>query len=260
MIEFYEKLLQLLKEGKKFVLVKVIEKTGTAPTDVGSSMIVLEDGSIFGTIGGGNLEYEVINDAKEIMKTLKNGIKEYKLEDIDMLCGGVVKIFFEVFGDFINLFIFGLGHIGNALLYHLRYLNYIPQIIDTREIDFKGYIKVQDYSDFINAKNIKDDDFVVIATYSHEEDFKVLREFYKNKVKPVYIGVVASRRKISIFKEELKKEFGDIDFSNLYSPAGLDIGGKTPNEIAISIISEIQAIRYKKEKVGHLRDDIHNNR
>ncbi len=259
MIEFYEKILQLMKEGKRFVLVKVIEKIGTAPTDIGSSMIVLEDGSIIGTIGGGNLEYEGIKEAKERIKTGKSGIKEYKLEDINMLCGGSVKIFFEVFGDIINVYIFGLGHIGFALLYHLKKLNYNTKIIDTRDSEFKDYIKVNNYSDFINNKNIKEDDFIVIATYSHDEDFKVIREIYKNGIKARYIGVVASKRKIGIFKEDLKKEFGDIDFYNLYSPAGLDIGGKTPDEIAISIISEMQTIRYKKEKLRHLRDDIHNN-
>lgn len=260
MIEFYEKILQLIKEGKRFVLVKVIEKQGTAPVEVGASMIVLEDGSIFGTIGGGNLEYEAIKEAKERIKTTKNGIKDYNLDAIDMLCGGSVKLFFEVLGDVINVIIFGLGHIGYALLYHLKNLNYNTKIVDTRNSDYKGYIKIENYSGFISIDNIKEEDFIVIATYSHEEDFKVLREIYKKRIKVKYIGVVASRNKIKIFKEELKKEFGDISFDNLYSPAGLDIGGKSPHEIAISIISEMQAIRYKKEKVRHFRDDIHNNR
>lgn len=260
MYEFYDNILKLINEGKRFVLVKVVEKKGTAPTDVGSSMIVLDDGSIIGTIGGGNLEYEAIKEAKNRFMTLKNGLKEYNLDDIDMLCGGSVMLFFEVFKGSLNVFIFGLGHIGYALLYHLKDLNYNVKLIDKRESEFKDYIKLKNYSDFINSENIKEDDFIIIATYSHEEDYNVLYEIYKNKIKSRYIGVVASRRKIGIFKEKLKKEFGNINFENLYSPAGLDIGGKSPSEVAISIIAEMQTIKYGKDKVTHLRDDILNNR
>uniref|UniRef100_A0A7C4Y548 XdhC family protein n=1 Tax=candidate division WOR-3 bacterium TaxID=2052148 RepID=A0A7C4Y548_UNCW3 len=260
MIEFYEKMLELMRSGKEFVLVKVVDRKGPAPTETGSSMIVFEDGSIFGTIGGGNLEYEAIKEAKERFKTKENGLKDYKLDEIDMVCGGNVTIYFQVFKARINVFIFGLGHIGISLLYHLKNLGYAVKLIDTREQSIPEYIRVNKYEDFFNENTIREDDFIVIATYSHDEDFKILKEIYKRNLKVKYLAIVASKNKIKIFKEEIMREFGNVDFSFLYSPAGLDIGGKTPDEIAISIISEMQSVRYNKEKVRHLRDDIHNNR
>ncbi len=260
MVEFYEKMIQLMKEGKKFVLVKVVDKKGATPCDIGAAMLVMEDGKTIGTIGGGNLEFEGIKEAKKRMKELKNGLKEYNLDSIDMLCGGSVQLYFEVFKGRSNVYIFGLGHIGYALIYHLKNLDYNPVIIDIRNSDFEDYIKVNDYSEFIKDKEIKEDDFVVITTYSHDEDFKILKEFYKRKINVRYIGVVASRKKINTFKEQLRRELGVISFENLYSPAGLDIGGITPDEIAISIIAEMQTIKNNKQEVRHLRDDILNNR
>lgn len=177
---------------------------------------------------------------------------------IDMICGGLVTLYYEYIQCNPKIYILGAGHVGKSLSDLLISLDYKTTVIEDRKhvadtIDKDHEVIVGDYEEIISNLEITVDDYVVVAGYTHEIEYRILKALYKNDCNPKYIGLLASERKARIMLERLKEELDkELDFSNIYAPVGLNIGGDTPIEIAISIISEIQSIRYNKEKTGHL--------
>ena len=270
MVDIYEGLVKLKKKEKTIVLVTVIQKEGSSPVHVGSKMIVLPDGSSVGTVGGGTLEQTALKKANEVFLSKTTSIAKYTLsdedkiideKDIGMICGGNVTLFYEYINSDEQLYIIGAGHIGKTLLYHLKNLNYSTTIIDTRVKELQSIqgfhkILVSNYENIFKEEKVPDECYFVLATHSHESDYIVLKKIIESDCNPKYIGVVASLTKgKSIIKRLLEEVDKKFDFKILHMPVGLDIGGKTPNEIAISIIAEIQAIKYKKDNVLHLKKD-----
>ena len=246
------------------VLVTVIAKEGSGPAATGTKMIVYPDGKISGTVGGGSIEKMAIDKAMKIFGTHKNATEKYIMDNsaegknTGMICGGTATLFFEYFAPKKHVYIFGAGHIGKALTYHLKQLNYHICLIDDRE-DVLAEIPDADekihapFMDALNDREVQKNAFFVIATYQHKYDGVVLHKIYGSDWEPKYVGLVASRSKKEKMTEELLKAFPDAHIDVLYTPAGLNIGGTLPHEIAISIISEMQAVANNKE-VKHLRD------
>ena len=263
----YAKLLALRESGGEGALLTVIEKNGSGPAQIGAKMLVLSDGTLFGTIGGGTFEKIAIADAKNAIKKQKSLIKNYNLSDdgkvensqeTGMLCGGNVSIFIEYFAPADRVFIFGAGHIGKALAYHLRKLPFRTIVVDDRSetpdtLDGAKVIKFKKFVDFFDDEEIPQNAFFVISTYSHETDYRVLKALIGRKSSPIYIGMLASKNKARNIVKRIVDEFGDkADLSVLRSPVGLDIGGDSPDEIAISIISEMLAIKYGRQNPHNL--------
>lgn len=261
----FKKIMELEQGQKAGVVVTVVDKKGSGPTETGSRMLVYSNGKTTGTVGGGELEKLATEKAMQVFETRENCLEEYNLEENDgsgqpteMICGGTAQLFFEYFAPQTNIYIFGGGHIGQALVYHLKNLDYKITIIDDRR-EVLDKIKGADniiHDDFENAlenENVVPDSFFIIATYQHKYDGVVLNRIYKSSWSPRYIGTVSSRHKRKTIFENLKKEVSNPDLDICYLPVGLDIGGASPHEIAISIISEIQKIRYEKSG-KHLRD------
>jgi xanthine dehydrogenase accessory factor len=266
----YEELVKLETGNGRGILVTVIEKEGHGPGAVGAKMLVLPDNTRIGTVGGGALEYAAANYALLFLEDEKNsstGItKKYLMspdnellegEKTGMLCGGTTTLYYERIGTNASIFIFGAGHVGQALVYHLQKLDYYISVVDNRKGMTEGIehaqkqFSVDSYETALSEIDVPPDSFFIIATHSHALDYIVLKRILEADWKPRYIGMIASKKKAPVMIRQIKEEFGqDIDLSHLYSPIGLKIGGTSPDEIAISIIAEIQAVRYNKE--GHL--------
>jgi len=181
-----------------------------------------------------------------------------------MLCGGEVTLFLEYAGIEDEVFIFGAGHIGKCLVNYFKDLSYrivviddradvLESITEERRILFKEPEKIFDKTGNLNNS------YIVIATHSHELDYDILKAILERGFIPEYLGVVASGKKIDSMISRLKRELkGPMDTSFLFSPAGLDIGGRSPSEIALSIIAEIQSIRYDKQNLKNLSIDFKN--
>lgn len=175
-----------------------------------------------------------------------------------MVCGGSVSIFFEYISPGTHVYIFGAGHVGKALIQHMKNLNYYITLLDHREGIFEDIEGVQrtfkiDYSDIKISEDIPQGSYIVIVTPSYNLDYAALKWAYKSGFKPSYIGMIASKKKLEMVMEKLVGDFDkEMDLKALYAPIGLDIGGTTPDEIAISIIAEIQALRYGKEGHKHV--------
>ena len=268
MIDIYEEILKIKKGGEGGVLVTVVEKDGHGPAGVGMKMLVLPGGKRKGTVGGGALEYAALKKAAHILGSKKNCLKKYLLspdndiidgEQTGMPCGGSMTLFYEYIGSGARLYIFGAGHIGKALVYHLKYLDYYITLLDNRDgmveaIDNAQRRMTVNYKTALEGEEVPANSFFIIATHSHALDYVILKRIYEAGWNPKYIGLIASKRKSPLMIKQLSEELGkDINLDILYSPIGLDIGGQSPDEIAISIISELQVIRYGKEGHKHMR-------
>ncbi len=260
---------EAVESGKPMVLATVVQKTGSGPSAVGRKMLVYPDGTARGTVGGGTLELLAIRHALEALAEGKPVLRKYDLTEsgdvapegtvsTGMLCGGNVWIFYEPVVAPTTLYIFGAGHIGKALARILRDTGIAITVIDTRKNLLDEIPGVQK----VHLNNIKEaekftfrpDSFFVIATNSHQQDYHILKTLYARQIPARYIAVVASKRKIGTFINQLKEELGEQpDLDILYSPAGLDIGGDSPAEIALSIAAEIIAVKYGKP-ANHLRN------
>jgi xanthine dehydrogenase accessory factor len=274
MIELYEKINELRTNNIDLVVVTAVEKEGEGPVEVGKKLIVTET-ELYGTVGGGALENYAINQARKLIKERKHLFEKYYLnqgEIIDyaktlpMVCGGIVTLFYEYVGFKNIVYIFGAGHVGQALAKVLKPLSFQTIVIDPRDKIIEGFIDANQkhhlsFVDFIIKYGIKDQSFVVVCTPSHTHDYHVLHHIIKEKYQPKYIGMLCSIAKLKDYLDQTKKTFKDqIDLSNFYSPIGLDLGGGSPEEIAISIASEILAIHHDKKEIKHLREQHGKNR
>lgn len=274
MIDLYSMIVENQAKGIDMVLVTAIQKEGEGPVEVGKKLLVTETGEFFGTVGGGALEHYAIEKAKSLIKLRAHLTEKYLLDKgkvtpetktLPMVCGGIVTLFYEFLGVKNYVYIFGGGHVGQALVPVLKPLNFHLTIIDERKeiIDnFKGgdLVVHQHFADFIEKKGIKDNSFVVVCTPSHTYDYHVINKILELKLKPKYIGMLCSLDKLKIYLEETYKKFGKkVDLTNFYSPIGLDTGGGAPEDIAISIAAEILAIHFGKKGQKHMREAIDDN-
>ncbi len=284
MIDVFEALTKRIKANEASVLVTIVEMKGSTPGKVGFKMLTGSEGRIAGTIGGGGVEFYAINKCKELLKSDQYNLKETlimkdsllgenpgNLElkrnddvEINALCGGEVTLFFEVYKPAKIIYVFGAGHVGQAIIKLAKQMNYFISVFDNRqnvldEISFElcNEKKLLDLPNLHTKEKkyveLNPDGYVVILTHNHSNDLQVLEFILRNYPDQKYIGMIGSKRKVREGIAYIKKKFNsELNLKNLYSPIGVDLGGDSPNEIAVSILSEIQALSYGKE-VKHLR-------
>lgn len=262
-MNIYKEILRLEETNSPFVVATVIASEGSVPGKVGFKLLIKSDSATTGTIGGGALETEVIKESLKRLSENSSGMKEYILSDnpeikteglsvVPMKCSGKVAIFYEVYKGLSTVYIFGGGHVGNALLYYLSPLKYHTVLIDNRK-EFANSEKnpnakeiiLKDYPEYANEFKPDKSFYAVILTHEHKFDYQILKALYERDLEFKYIGVIASRSKAASMIDNLKKDLGeDIDLSRLHTPVGLKIGGNTAEEIALAIVAEIQSVKY----------------
>jgi len=268
-LEIYEKILELKKSGSGGVLITVVEKEGHGPAPVQARMLIADNEEKTGTVGGGALEFAALRVAAEVKVHKKPQMKKFLMgpddniiegEPTGMLCGGAATLFFEYLGSGFPVTIFGAGHVGRSLVYHMQDMGFYITLVDSREEVLNPVTGVQgkvhgNYASIFSGETVKPGGYYIIATHSHQLDYVVLKRIYSSGWQPAYVGLMASRRKRDVMLDQLHNELGsDLDLSALYSPVGLDTGGGTPGEIAFSIIAEIQALRYGKAGHKHMKN------
>ena len=246
--EIFSRLLDELKAGRRCVLVTIIEQKGTMPRGVGSKMLVTADGGLYGSIGGGTDEFELYNFIKDNFHSLKPFTKRIEhLGEKD--CGGYIVVYVEPILPRDHLYIIGAGHCGRALARLARRVGFRVTLVDNREQalrDSQGladeYLLSSDYDDLDEL--IKGDGvYIVIMTSGHVWDEKVLDKCLAlNNWR--YIGLMGSRKKVSDVMKGLKKRgWSDEVLSKVSAPIGLEIGSRTPEEIAVSVTAELIKVR-----------------
>lgn len=263
MVDIFEEIAQVKREGGRVVLATIVEGGRESPGKMGFRMLVYPDGNVSGTVGGGLLEEKVREEALRCMQSKKAELVEYILDErnaqgLGMVCGGKVKVFLELVEGTPKLFVFGGGHIALSLLQFAKQLDYAVLVADNREefsnkqrFPLADETRTGDYAQIVRALEFRDIDCVVIVTHGHEFDEVVLRECLRKNTLPGYIGMIGSKNKSAITFSHLKEQGVAPDLLvRVKSPIGLDVGSKSPSEIALSIMAEIVAEKYGK--VGRL--------
>ena len=236
----FKKLHKNINFNSTLIKAKVMNALGSTPNKIDDFMLIA-DNEIFGTIGGGTLEFQVINESK---KLLINNKKENILKiplgpGIGQCCGGFDE------SDKLDLYIFGAGHIGQSLITKTKFLNFNTFLIDSRESFLKqnnlshiNYLLSTKPWEIVNHLNKKS--MYVIVTHSHDFDFKIVNEILKiNNFS--YLGLIGSNTKRKKFYKRLehlghKKQL----INQLECPIGSSIGkSKDPEEISFSILARI---------------------
>lgn len=243
-----------LKENyKPAVLVTISKTVGSSPCESGTKMIVTKEGLYFGTIGGGRLEHQVIEDAKECLKSSSVRVYEYPLgAKFGQCCGGKVEILMEPVNTNPKLYIFGAGHIGYALSQIMLNTVFDVHLIDSRKNWFdtlKNSEKItclsNDEDEYEEIVSWGENTYIIIMSHQHDLDQEIVEFSIRNKQK--YIGLIGSRTKWTRFQQRILKKINvETELSKVHCPVGLNVGGETPQEIAISISAELLKTHYGK--------------
>jgi len=258
-MDIYEEIVKLRQEGRRGAVATIVNVRGSIPSFETAKMLVRDDGSIAGTIGGGCVEAEVWQAAREVMESEKPRSLTFNLNqdpkyDTGLVCGGTLDIFIEPLLPAALLYIFGAGHVSVNLYKVARGAGFDVIVVDDRE----AYASRERFPE---AKEIIADDFdkamarispnessyLVIVTRGHRDDMRVLRWAVQTQAR--YVGMIGSKRKtISIFRELTNQGIPAHLFERVHAPVGLDIGAITPEEIAVAITAELIAERRHAER------------
>lgn len=257
---YRQQLEQICKEmsaGESGVLCILIEQEGSTPRHGGASMWVRPDGSIDGTIGGGPMEHECIQQALAMMNTGEALlIKEWNLSTAlsgacpeGAACGGSARVYFERLVSEEEIVIFGAGHVGKALARLAPLVGFQVTVWDEREefankenIPWARTISCPLGAMFENGVLMHPNAYAVIVTRGHSLDSEVMAVLEGRPA--AYIGVIGSRSKIKFVEEKLIKQgVSPVHLDRIHRPIGLPIGAETPEEIAVAILAEVIAVR-----------------
>lgn len=250
--------LKAAESGRSYAFATVIESTSKGtPQKTGSKMVVLEDGTLIGTIGGGRNEKAAKEECLKAIATGKTCIVTYDFfggEDRSV-CGGRIKVFIEPFLGQVKLIICGAGHIALPLSVVAKILNFHVTVIDNRK-EFANKERFPHVDQIIlgnhsqNLEKIKTtkNTMIMVVTQGNEFDFECLRVSMAKDFG--YLGVISSKAKRIKFLRRLKDlKIPAKRIRSINIPAGIDIGAQTPEEIAISIVSQMISV-YRQEKIG----------
>jgi xanthine dehydrogenase accessory factor len=253
-MDIYEQIVQLRREGRRGAVATITNVRGSIPSFQTAKMLVRDDGSIAGTIGGGCVEAEVWQAAREVMEEEKPRSLTFNLNnnpkyDTGLVCGGTLEIFIEPVLPPALLYIFGAGHVAYNLYKVATIAGFEVTVIDDRE-SYANQERfpearevIADDFDLVTARlHVPESAYIVIVTRGHRDDMRVLRWAVNANAR--YLGMIGSKRKtIAIYKELEKEGIPAAKFAEVHAPVGLEIGAVTPEEIAVAIVAEMIAKR-----------------
>ena len=246
-MEIYEELLRLKKEGRASALATIVQCSGSSPQKEGSKMLVRDDGTVVGTLGGGCLEAEVVQAALMVIKDERPMTMPFELTEKQggLVCGGRVLIYVEPVIPDPVLIILGAGHVGKALAKAARFSGFRVTVCDDRpehanreNIPDAHEIAVHEFADVFERLIIPGHAFIVVATRGHNHDLDAVKASLRTNAR--YIGLLGSRRKKALlFKALGEAGFSPEDIDRVHIPVGLPINSVTPEEIAVSIMAQV---------------------
>jgi xanthine dehydrogenase accessory factor len=249
-LRFYEKAIEWTRAGKRVAMISIVETVGSTPRKTGAKMLVTDKLELYGTIGGGCVEADVIFAAREVLRTLrpklvKVDIKSKNAAELDMLCGGEATFFVEPILPDMQLLICGGGHISKALARVCEGLEFKIVVVDDRpqfanEERFPQAAQTAStpYEKLTEAVRVDAHTYCVVVTRGHSGDEVCLRQLIKTDAP--FIAMVGSRAKWAALRRNLLEQgCTEEQISRVCTPAGLDIGSITPEEIAVSIAAQL---------------------
>jgi xanthine dehydrogenase accessory factor len=262
-VDVFDELIHLRNQGQKCALATIVQVRGSIPSFESAKLLVREDGSMVGTIGGGCVEAEVWNAAREVISTNKPRHMSFSLGqdaayDNGLICGGQLDVFVECITPQPAAIVFGGGHISKSLAKVLDLAGFRVSVVDNREafanrerFPEAAEVHAGEYEEVYAKLAVTESTFIVIVTRGHRDDMRVLRWAVTTPAR--YISMIGSKRKvISVIKELEKEGLSSDSFDRIYAPMGFEIGAVSPEEIAISVAAEMIAMRRDPE--GKWRD------
>jgi xanthine dehydrogenase accessory factor len=255
--EVFTAVTDALERGEPAALVTIVSTTGSTPQRVGAKMLVFADGRMVGTIGGGCYENDAFWKAREAITARKPQLVHYELSDdfaqeTGLVCGGQMDVYIEPIEPSPELYVIGAGHVGTILATLAQQVGFHVHVVDDRE-------KFANRERFPDAAEVVADDipawlarttlpphaYVVIVTRGHTNDLEALRGLAPRDLR--YLGLIGSRAKVARIYEALQSDGMPADqLKRVHAPIGLDIGAVTPQEIAVSILAELIAVKHGK--------------
>lgn len=226
------------------VLITVMDAKGSAPREAGTKMIATMTGQ-FGTIGGGNLEFQAVAEARALLAAQKtvSSARHYPLgPKLAQCCGGAVTVFLEPFiSQAKTVYLFGAGHVGREVVKVLDGLSVKVKWIDARAAEFPADMprNVEKIVTNEHAAQLREIDgaYIIVMTHDHETDYRIVKHALQ-KGGFAYLGVIGSDTKSVKFKKRLTNE--GCDAGKMACPIGIEgIDGKHPREIAIAVAAEL---------------------
>src|SRR5205085_4954293 len=253
-MDIYEEIVQLRRDGRRGALATIVSSQGSIPSFKTAKMLVRDDGSIVGTIGGGCVEAEVWQAAREVIakekpRTLKFNLNQNPKDDTGLVCGGTLDIFIEPVLPPALLYIFGAGHVSVNLYKVAQNAGFDVIVVDDRDayanrdrFPHANEVMAEDFDQAMARLTPNESSYIVIVTRGHRDDMRVLRWAVQTRAR--YVGMIGSKRKtITIFRELVKEGLSEALFERVHAPVGFDIGAITPEEIAVAITAELIAAR-----------------
>jgi xanthine dehydrogenase accessory factor len=253
-MDVYEELVRLRSLGQRCALATIVEVRGSIPSYESAKLLVREDGSMVGTIGGGCVEAEVWNAAREVIQTeqprrLTFNLGQDAAYDNGLICGGQLDVFVEPVMPIPHAFIFGAGHISKSLSKVATLAGFATVVVDNREsfanrerFPEAEAVHAGEYEEVFPQLAINETSYVIIVTRGHRDDMRVLKLALSTPAR--YLAMIGSKRKVLNVIRELEKEGVErVAFEKIHAPMGLDIGAISPEEIAISVAAEMIAVR-----------------
>ena len=253
-MDVFEELVRLRNLGQKCALATIVEVRGSIPSFESAKLLVREDGSMVGTIGGGCVEAEVWTAARDVLDTEKPRRLTFNLGqnaayDNGLICGGQLEVFVEPVLPVPHEFIFGAGHISKSLSKVATLAGFVTVVIDNREsfanrdrFPEAQEVHAEEYEALFPKLAISETSYLIIVTRGHRDDMRVLKLAIATPAR--YIAMIGNKRKVLNVIRELEKEgVPRAAFERIHAPMGLDIGAISPEEIAVSVTAEMIAVR-----------------
>ena len=255
--EVFAAVVDAIERGEPATLVTIVATTGSTPQRVGAKMLVFADGRSIGTIGGGCYENDALGKAREAIGNRRPLLVHYELSDdfaqeSGLICGGQMDVYIEPIEPSPELYIIGAGHVGFHLARLADEVGFRVHIVDDREkfanqerFPAAAEIVADDIPDWLGRTTLPPHAYVVIVTRGHTNDLEALRSLAGRDLR--YLGLIGSRAKVArIFDELLAGDVPADILERVHAPIGLDIGAVTPQEIAVSILAELIAVKHGK--------------
>jgi len=253
-MDLFEEIVRLRQQGRKCALATIVHTRGSIPSFQASKMLVRDDGSIVGTVGGGCVEAEVWAAAREVMEDEKARKLTFNLNadpryDVGLTCGGTLEIFVEPILANPVCYVCGAGHVGHFVSKIASMAGFATIIVDDRaqyasreRFPEAASVHADEWEKSFAQLDPNEFAYIVIATRGHKDDMRVLRWAVSTRAR--YVGLIGSQRKVlEIFKALEEEGVAREKLERIHAPIGLEIGALTPEEIAVSIVAEMIAVR-----------------
>jgi len=250
-VNIFETLESRRKQGLPCALVILVDSQGSTPAKNGAKMLVAEDGTTIGTVGGGSMEQKAAEMALKIIGEGYPRMIHLELtEAAGYACGGRVSLYIEPVLQAPRVIVCGAGHVGKAVCHLAAYVGFGVTVVDDRQalllpelLPDADQLVTSSFENVFSKVSVNADTLIVVCTRGHVHDFTVVKAALETDAP--YVGLLGSQRKRASFFEKLQAAgFSDNDFERVCTPVGLDIGAVTPGEIAVSIVGEL--IEYRR--------------